>query len=257
MPNPPARVVLNKCMTRSRFQSPPAKKCLVRSIDLPGDFAATTFEASLRASTRSALSRAFKTRSIFSCADNHSSGSTSVPTRYARTLACFRCFRSSCVERSCFSVAMSAFAHFSRLSERAATFSRSLFSSAQLASLKRTNAIATTGNDRTSSARHFIGKKPGRLCSSAFHDRRLHLAFLVDHMLAHNGIVLAQLHAVLGVVAVLLQVIAMRALAALHFDVIAGVFALLGHGKLPKAISKQFRKDYSGSELQFRQGRWP
>jgi hypothetical protein len=57
----------------------------------------------------------------------------------------------------------------------------------------------------------------------------LRLPFFVNHMLAHYGVVLAQLHALLGIIAVLLQKVAVRAFAALHFDVIAGVFAFLGH----------------------------
>src|SRR5262245_55917966 len=48
-------------------------------------------------------------------------------------------------------------------------------------------------------------------------------------MLAHDRIVLAQLHALLGIIAILLQVIAVRTLTALHLYIIAGVFALLGH----------------------------
>jgi hypothetical protein len=64
-----------------------------------------------------------------------------------------------------------------------------------------------------------------------------HLPFLVHYVFAHDRIILLQLHALLRIVAVLLQVIAMRAFAAYHFHITAGVFAFLGHGLSPASGS--------------------
>lgn len=57
----------------------------------------------------------------------------------------------------------------------------------------------------------------------------LHFAFFVNDVFANDGVVFPQLQTILGVVAVFLYVITMRAFAALHLDVRPRVFAFLSH----------------------------